>query len=110
MKKRRWPLAVDPNPHSHCESDGPDDEQAYRRGFDHGMSMALDLPWVTVTRRKRHDRWLRAVYRWRHMQTHLYRTPPPEPRILDSERPKEFWKRWYKPPRRDDHAIPTRVE
>jgi hypothetical protein len=94
--KRGWPLAVDPNPHSHGSNVrvGSVDEDAYRRGFEHGMTAVLHLPWVTVSRPKRAQRWIRAVWKWRCMTSHKYRIPPPVPKLTDDEKVEA--KRWWR--------------
>lgn len=63
-----------PNPHAH-HTDGPPDEDAYRRGYEHGAYHALlrcDNP------DGMRAEWLRAIRRWRYELTQSKRTAPPE--------------------------------
>lgn len=64
------------NPHSH-RSDGPIDEDAYRRGFQQGFETALQGIANGIAAR-RLERWRMAIYRWRFMRTHKQRIEPPQ--------------------------------
>jgi hypothetical protein len=64
------------NPHAH-HTNGPADEEAYRRGFQQGAHMVLQAIESGVPPH-RLERWSMAVYRWRFMRSHKKRIPPPE--------------------------------
>jgi hypothetical protein len=73
---REWEIMwANENPHAH-HTDGPIDEDAYRRGFQQGSEAALEAIKAGMPRR-RLERWRMAIYRWRFMRSHKKRTPPP---------------------------------
>jgi hypothetical protein len=76
FEKTRYKTDEDDNPHSH-NTDGPIDEDAYRRGFQQGSEAALEAIKVGVSRR-RIERWRMAIYRWRFERTHKKRIEPPQ--------------------------------
>jgi phytoene dehydrogenase-like protein len=78
------------NPHAHDDTDGPADEDAYRRGFQQGAEEALRAL-DRGTPRARLKRWQTQVYDWRFLKSHKRRTPPPQaPRHPIDEQPRSI--------------------
>ena len=71
---RRTGAAV--NPHSHDDADGPEDDDANRRGFQRGSEAALRAVEDGVSERSL-IRWRAAIYRWRFAVSHRRQIAPP---------------------------------
>jgi hypothetical protein len=66
------------NPHAHYTKPGDlPDEDAYRRGFQQGVFVALLARQLCSINKVK--RWYDAVSNWRYNSTHAKRTPPPLP-------------------------------
>ena len=68
-------FSTEGNIHAHY-TDGPADEDAYRRGFQQGAHAAVEalqrgLPPYLV------ERWMMEIYRWRFQKTHKKRFEAP---------------------------------
>jgi hypothetical protein len=64
------------NPHSHWGTDDTADEDAYRRGFQHGAVAMRDAIMVGTPAHEL-KRWLSKIYGWRFQTSHRRRMEPP---------------------------------
>jgi hypothetical protein len=77
-RRKRQPrnhVTIAENPHAH-HTDGPVDEDAFRRGFQQGVEIAL-RGIASGVAAHRLERWRMAIFRWRFMRTHKQRIEPP---------------------------------
>jgi hypothetical protein len=86
----RGQVVVAENPHSH-HTNGPIDEDAYRRGYQQGAYHALRAVDAAVSNHQL-SRWEKAIVRWRFKVTHKSRIPAPEincqaGRVVEFDRP-----------------------